>query len=165
MIKLKNYWYLIALSVVTSILASHFFIFFYLLVFWLFYLYYFRKINIAVLTVSIFAFFFYFYYIPSLELPPEEIESAMPQIFTGKITGPVTSTNKKIEFTFQDQHTNDSHLVLHFIEDNKETPMKDINPLQYGAICHIKGSLTVPEKARNPYQFNYQSYLLKKGIS
>src|SRR5690625_5265051 len=139
MLKLKNYWYLIALSVVVSILANHFFIFFYFLFSWLLYLFYFKKINTGVFVMCICAFFFFYNYIPSLD-PPVEPETNMPQSFTGKITGPVTKTEKKIEFLFRDNKSPRPHLALLFIDNSQDIQTNNnIGNLQYGAHCTVTG--------------------------
>lgn len=120
----------------------------------------------TVFISSILTLLFFTYYIPTPESHPPSIAIDDAQdLFTGEIAGQVIRTNKKVEFLFQIQQVDSQVLALHFMEDHNDGEIDALKQLKYGASCKVKGSLTVPDGARNPHQFDYKDYLFKKGIT
>src|SRR5690625_4088827 len=84
---------------------------------------------------------------------------------TGRINQPIDHQDKKVEFTLQADDAPYTLLILYFPDQKDPPPLSDYNALKYGANCHIQGMIERPEKSRNPGQFDFQDYLLSKGIS
>ena len=158
-----NYWYLLALGAMFSIITKSVNDVTYVTIFfiWLLYLFYKKRIRLITLIATTLSFIFFYLYIPSIERPQiEEIPSN--ESYHGKIISPIEQKSNSIQFTFQPFQMKEKFLVIHFYEENNDV---DLSTLKYGALCKIQGEITVPEQARNPYQFDYQLYLLKNGIT
>ena len=164
----KGYWHIVAIGIAICLLTkwNHHYFLFILFVLWLIYLYKFQRIQLNLIVLTIFTSLFFFYYVPS----PEKLASQLSEIdmeasdFFGKIKGPIVHTDKTIQFTFQDVRFDRKLNVIYF-KDNESVEKQAIDSLKYGANCHLNGTLETPEKARNPHQFDFQMFLLKKGIS
>lgn len=158
-----NYWYLLALGAMFSIITKSVNDVTYVTIFfiWLLYLFYKKRIRLITLIATTLSFIFFYLYIPSIERPQiGEIPSN--ESYHGKIISPIEQKSNSIQFTFQPFQMKEKFLVIHFYEENNDV---DLSTLKYGALCKIQGEITVPEQARNPYQFDYQLYLLKNGIT
>ncbi|WP_188453601.1 DNA internalization-related competence protein ComEC/Rec2 [Virgibacillus oceani] len=163
---MKGYWHFPAIAAVISILTvtfSDWFIAGFLI--WLLFLHYRQRLRGIPIIVSLAAFLFFYFYIPAIHSPqlvdlPEEEASV-----TGKINGNVTKTSKKVEFELLEQSSNNKILVIYFIDKKMQFPNQQNESLKHGAACRITGKLELPDSSTNPGQFNYQNYLLTKGIS
>lgn len=162
----KNYWYIIALGAVVSVItqSTSNYLVFAIFVLWLIYLLLNKKLLMPTI-LAITSFFFFYFYIPSPDyFHKANLENDQLKQLTGKIVSSVMVTNKKIEFTFEEEIGNDQILVIHFPNEN-EVNEKKMATIQYGSMCKMTGILTEPERARNPHQFDYRMFLLQKGIS
>ena len=161
-----NYWYFIALGATFSIisnalddftLASLFFL-------WLLYLCMSNRLSRKIFITTCISFISFYFYLPSINHSPQIASppNEMNKHISGKIVSPVNIKEKSIQFTFEELHSHHKILVVHFYEE----PLEDeqIESIKYGAACSIIGEVSLPERARNPHQFDYQRYLLKKGI-
>lgn len=165
---MKNYWHIVALSTTMSVLMMfmHSIVVLFFFLMWLFYLFIFKRIPLSILIVSLLSFFYFLFYLPS----PQALYSQTvtsddePNDYTGKMLTPVSQTDKKIEFLVEIEPTGDKLVVVYFMNDNKLNELS-IDHLKYGAMCTLRGQRTIPSGARNPYQFDYQQYLLEKGVS
>ncbi|GAB3050678.1 DNA internalization-related competence protein ComEC/Rec2 [Virgibacillus ainsalahensis] len=163
---MKGYWHFTAISVAISILTviSDNYWFIAGLLLWLFYLYFKERLGKIPITISLTFFLFFILYIPSIDetnipSPPQSIQHS------GHITGPVTSTNEKLEFLFEDQSENKVSIIYFPDEDTKNSPPIIPSDIKYGAACKIIGKMEMPPEGRNPGQFDYGNYLLTQGIS
>ena len=165
---IRDYWYIIALSslaaIVTVQLDQYYLCVF--LLFWLLILLYQQKIPLVVFSVAIITFLFTYFYIPSLPSVQSTIDPRLEEHTTlkGTITSPVSQTNKKVEFVLLEQTTEEEILVI-FFPDQDETQLVDTSHLLSGGECTLNGDISKPDHARNPHQFDYQQYLLGKGIT
>lgn len=165
---LKNYWYMIAYSVVISIifLATKQLIIPILFFSWVFYLVIAKRINVFVFGFAFLVFIFSYLYIPSPSPSQTHSESHPEQVsLTGKIIEPIDVSEKKLEFVFQSNELNKKILVVYFKEENDDFTTEAFKDIRYGAFCTVNGFLSIPDGARNPHQFDYQNYLYKKGIA
>lgn len=163
----KNYWHIFALSATVSlitislnnyIIACLFFI-------WLFYLYFINRLSKSIVVFTILCFIFFYFYIPSPTANAPSHLDDEHKIFNGEIISSIIETDKKIEFMFKEEQFKKPMLVLYFIQDDDDIKEHLLKNISYGAACQISGNLSIPDGARNPHQFDYQLYLLKKGIS
>lgn len=165
---MRDYWYVIAFSVVLAIISIQLgnkliIIFFFL---WLCTLQFQKKLPTISLMLTICSFFFFYTYIPApneqmMDLP-EELDK--PMTFHGEINGPIQQTDKKVEFLFYDKQLKEDVLIVYF-PNEEEVTSTNINHVTTGGICQLNGKLSLPDSARNPHQFDYQQYLLKQGIT
>lgn len=161
---IRNYWYLVALSVVIAIITiqtEQFYVF--ILFFgWLIVSYIQKKTSLFVLFISFIAFCFFYIYIPATS----DIQTTNPYIeqqttFQGQIKSSVKETSKKVEFTFRDSSTQLDVLAVYFIDDTPPHASHIIS----GGTCTLHGEIVKPDAATNPHQFDYQTYLLQQGIN
>ena len=159
-----NYWYLIALGAMFSIITKSLNDISYISVFfiWLLYLFYKQRITYITLIATLLSFIIFYFYIPSLERPL--LEESSNNTFYGKIVSSIERKSTSLQFSFQPFHSDSKYLVIYFFKEDK-IENEDVSQLKYGAICKIHGELSEPDRARNPFQFDYQMYLLKNGIS
>lgn len=163
---MKGYWHVTALAAVFAaisvMLNCNLFIF---ILLWLLFLFYEKRIPLLPFLLSIICFFFFYQYIPELESKSLALPAqASSQIYSGKIINEPVMNNKKIEFMFEEKHTKEKIIVLYF--PNEELTDNDVTAtLRYGAACELSGVMEQPDGARNPGQFDYQKFLLTKGIS
>lgn len=163
---MRGHWHFIAIAVAISFLTIIFHTFWFSagLLIWLFYLYYNERLGKLHVLLSLAFFLFFYMYIPEInnvtiaDFPKETIH------LSGKITGPINASSKKADFKFEDT-SNTSFLIIYFPDEKEQNSINDYPAIKYGAACTIKGDVEVPEKSRNPGQFDYQTYLLTKGIS
>src|SRR5699024_10207635 len=163
----KNYWYIIAFSVVIAILSiqlDHLYlsIIFFL---WLLFLFYQKKFSPTLLFLCVIVFIFYYHYIPSVNEVASTIDPKIEQqtTFHGKVISSVKETDTKIEFSFKDLQSDTKLLAVYFIDDSVSV-LPNASHISSGSHCNISGSLSKPEPASNPHQFDYRTYLLQQGI-
>lgn len=164
---MKDYWHIIAFSAVIAMLTlqTSYFILLLLFLLWLAYLYLFKRIKLIPLLLTLLSICFFLYHLPSTKelhtsvANPEQFSSAI----SGDIISTVTQTAQKIEFTLQEVKTNEKMIIVYFWNEMEDEHDK-IGFLLHGATCHLTGEVMIPNGERNPYQFDYQDYLLKKGI-
>ncbi|WP_156291125.1 DNA internalization-related competence protein ComEC/Rec2 [Oceanobacillus salinisoli] len=162
---MKGYWHIAALSAVFAVLTIHFnnygFIVFY--IFWLGYLLRDNRLGKLPALVSLTLLLFFLLYIPKVDpIHSQALEKEAESIY-GKIISPVSKTDKKIEFTFQEKGSGDKLFILHFPDQYKLMP--DIQQLKYGAKCVVEGKRELPVQSTNPGQFDFRKYAMKQGIS
>lgn len=160
----RNYWYLVALSVVIAIITIQTDQFYVAVLFfsWFLMSYIQRKISFFVLFISFIAFCFFYTYIPTTS----EVQTTNPYleqqtILQGKINSSVKETSKKVEFTFRESITHLDVLAVYFIDDTPANTSQIIS----GGTCTLHGEIVKPNPATNPHQFDYQTYLLQQGIN
>ena len=165
---IRDYWYIIAFTVVITILTIQLeqFVICVLFFIWLVWLQNQNKIPLFVLIISFMSFIFFYMYIPSSQtiesIPNPFVEKQMT--FHGKIKGPITQTEAKVEFIFRDEKMSEDMLVVYFLEDETKH-QTEMAHLLSGGTCTFKGNMQIPDRARNPHQFDYQQYLLQQGIT
>src|SRR5690625_2526165 len=164
---LKNYWYIIACSAVVSILtlSTQQFLISILFVLWMIYLVVCKKIEVTIFVVTILSFIFFWMYIPVPTLPETSIVNQKQATFSGEIVEPIVHSDQKLDFVFQANEMDSKLMVVYFLDESDRIQPKSLNRLRYGAFCQIDGTLSLPDHARNPHQFDYQDYLLKRGIT
>lgn len=161
---MRGYGYILTISTTIGALALIFdhigFIFCGAL--WLLYLFYERRISKGILIGSLFLMTFFYFHIPNIHLtqininnPEEETE------FIGKVSTYPRSTSNRIEFTLKNEDVR--ILAVYFFHPHEEKYL--VKTIQYGALCRIKGRIQIPERNRNPGEFDYQKYLRTKGIT
>lgn len=163
---MRGHWHFIAIAVTISFLTISLETFWFSagLLIWLFYLFYNERIRRLVVLVSIAFFLFFYMYIPDINnVTTAEYPKEINQI-SGKITGPIHASNKKVDFKFENP-SNTSFMIIYFPDEKEQTSINDHSTIKHGAVCTIKGEIQVPENSRNPGQFDYQKYLLSKGIA
>ncbi|QKY69511.1 DNA internalization-related competence protein ComEC/Rec2 [Lentibacillus sp. CBA3610] len=160
---MKGYWHIPAFGVAASFLAILFTSKWLLAVFffWVLYLYYDQRLGKITVLISLTFSIFAYTYIPVLEKPPEEIATSKQSTFTGQVSSSITESESRIAFEFSDDSSDSRFLIVHF----KDAENEETDGLKYGATCTVHGSPEVPDASRNPGQFDYQNYLLSKGIS
>lgn len=165
---MKDYWHFVAFSAVIAMLTlqTNSYILLLLFLVWIVYLYIFKKIKLLPLLLILLSICFFLMHLPSSsQLHAIETDSKQfPTTISGHIISPVTQTAQKIEFTLQEQRTNEKLMIVYFMNENINTP-DQVETLLHGATCRISGEVNIPDGASNPYQFDYQDYLLKQGIS
>lgn len=163
---IKNYWYIVAFSVVIAILTIQLDYIYLSIIFflWLLFLVYQKKLSPTFLCICIVAFVFYYHYIPTVKEVESTIDPKMEQqtTFHGKVISSVKETDTKIEFSFKDSRSDTKILAVYYIDDAVSVPPNTY--ISSGSHCDISGSLFKPEPASNPHQFDYRTYLLQQGI-
>ncbi|RKQ37845.1 DNA internalization-related competence protein ComEC/Rec2 [Oceanobacillus halophilus] len=161
---MKGHWHIVALSVICVVITIQFNTYIIAIIYflWLFYLYYTMRLRKLPIVVSLIFLLIFLFHIPKIgDLSLEKLQSAETEYIYGTITSAISSSNKKLEFTLQEKSSNTKILIVYFPQIANE----DTKDIKYGATCMIEGKKEIPERSRNPGQFDYQSYLLKKGIS
>lgn len=162
----KNFWYVIAFSCVVSVITlntENLFLFC-LFIVWLLFLFYRKKVTMSLLSLALISLLFFYFYLPPTTLSILS-EDKVKEQYTGIIDSPVTITEQKIEFILKETNRKDPILVLHFLDAEENRDTHQFLTLRYGATCTVEGVLERPAHARNPYQFDYEQYLHKKGIT
>lgn len=163
---MKGYWHITALAAVfaaISVMLNYNLFLFILL--WLLFLFYEKRIPLLPFLLSIFCFFFFYQHIPEIESNSPDLPlQSSSQTYTGKIINEPVMNSKKIEFIVEEKHTAEKIVVL-FFPNEELTDDKVTVSLKYGATCELSGVIEQPDGARNPGQFDYQKFLLTKGIS
>src|SRR5699024_7682624 len=164
---IKNYWYIVAFSVVIAILTIQLDYIYLSIIFflWLLFLVYQKKLSPTFLCICIVAFVFYYHYIPTVKEVESTIDPKMEQqtTFRGKVISSVKETDTKIEFSFKDSQSDTKILAVYYIDDAVSVP-PNTSHISSGSHCDLSGSLFKPESASNPHQFDYRTYLLQQGI-
>lgn len=164
---MKGYWHFFALSVLLSILtvAFHNKAFILIVLLWLAYLYKRKKLGPAPLLLSLLFYISFCVFLPPIDTESNYTEQTSSGEIQGKISSPVTKSPKKLEFAVREQITNKEILVIAFKTENKEWEKTQLKQLKYGASCQLAGQLRLPDRSRNPGQFDYRTYLFTKGIT
>lgn len=164
---MKGYWHFPALAAAASILTIIFHSYWITVVFflWLLFLFYFRRLRKIPIVFSVISCLFFFTFIPDLDMislsnndnPSKHVQT---QIY-GQITSSINESKSKIDFVLQDKHSGNKLLIVYF-KNKKEQKQK--HKLKYGSTCYVSGKRELPDSSRNPGQFDYQGFLLSKGI-
>lgn len=167
---MKGYWHFLALSVLLSILTVvfHTKAFIVVLILWLIYLYRRKRLGIGPMLLSLLFYIVFCNYIPSIENEKHlsDKEQAINGEVQGTISSPVkTSSTNKMEFVIHELSSNIKYLVVVFNEENEEWDPNDLKQLKHGSTCQLKGLVELPDRSRNPGQFDYRAYLSTKDIS
>lgn len=166
---MKGYWHVTAIAVAMSAFTILFENYWFIIAFflWLFYLYYFERLGLAPLLISLTLYLLFSLHIPSIDTADTASDFSSINQITGNIITPIQSTKEKVTFTLVDEHSKSKILILFFPgkEYNQDTPLENNPSVKYGATCMIKGQPKLPDEASNPGQFDYQYYLLTKGIT
>ncbi|MBP1947598.1 DNA internalization-related competence protein ComEC/Rec2 [Virgibacillus litoralis] len=161
---MKGYWYVPALGIVSSALSIIYHSNWFILVFfiWLLVLYYDRRLGKLITFTSIALSIFFYFYIPNLEtiLHTEETNTAHETDLAGRIVSPINESSSKIDFELK-EYTSNKKLLIVYYKNKQEIK----HSLKFGATCNIEGTPELPSQSRNPGQFDYQHYLLSKGIT
>ncbi|WP_245843794.1 DNA internalization-related competence protein ComEC/Rec2 [Oceanobacillus rekensis] len=164
--KLKGYWHFVAFAAGAAIINVYVNNGWVILAFllWLFYLYFYERLRVWPIIISLIVFIFFLSYIPQVE--SHEVKETIPTEeanYKGSISGPVTITEDKLEFVLKESNSEQRLLILHFPKTHIEPHV--INSLSAGAECTVRGTVELPTESRNPGQFDYRNYLLTKGIT
>ena len=165
---IKGYFHIIAIGMTIAIVIQWHQLYFLLLLLiaWLIYLYVYQHVPVLVIFLTIIFSVFSIYYIPTLsKLTSLAHQVDMKQTeFYGTVTGSLEQTEKIVQFTFQPIDMDGKFQVIYFIQ-GKNLESHQIETIKSGANCFVKGNLELPDRATNPFQFDYQQYLLKKKIT
>src|SRR5690625_7778061 len=106
---------------------------------------------------------FFSFYIPSVSEGVYNISNDVEQEIqiNGKIVSPVKTTPSKTEFIIQNERNKERMLAVIFHNSDNEHPQV----FPQGATCFIQGTITVPEGATNPGQFDFPLFLKKQGFN
>ncbi|TCT27044.1 competence protein ComEC [Melghiribacillus thermohalophilus] len=94
----------------------------------------------------------------SQPVPPDGFGKPQAASVTGKIVSAPSISPDQISFVFRHASSHVQSMVF-MTSDGTSAKM-----IRRGAMCQIKGSLEIPETARNPGNFDYRNYLYHKGI-
>ncbi|MBO8156018.1 MAG: DNA internalization-related competence protein ComEC/Rec2 [Bacillaceae bacterium] len=97
---------------------------------------------------------------PTISYPEKELPQKTVTIHGTIMTSPEILP-PRISFVLKDHSSNVQTKV--YVNPPLDSSFQNI--YQRGAICEISGHLTVPEKARNPGNFDYREYLNQQGIT
>jgi len=166
---MKGYWHIAAIAVVVGMFTVHYNHYWFLILFliWLSYLYFSNRLGIKPIILSLACYIFFCSYIIPSHLNFNEI--TIQELETGDIDGTISSevdvSKQKVEFTLRNKNGQNT-LILYFPAAS-DTPLRydQYSHLKYGANCKIVGDKELPDKNRNPGQFNYREYLLKSNIT
>lgn len=162
---MRGKWHILALAACVAILAKAFEQMWVigLYVVWLCYVWMRLKQQVMLLVLTFITLIFFMLYLPHVDEKPPTIPSLTLPI-SGKISSHVTITPVKFEFILKEEKTKTAIQVVHFFNSDA-IPIEFVQShIRYGAICKIKGEVSLPQESRNPGQFNYRDYLAKKGI-
>lgn len=169
--QVRGYWHFTAISVAISFLTIYFHNYWFLIGFllWLFYLYYYHLLGRVPIVVSLIFYIFFTVYIPAPDKDETTQHNNIPTmkeiLLTGQIIQPVEYSSKKVEFLFRDKQTEKNISVVFFPDEAPLHSDHHYSSLKYGAACSITGKLERPPHARNPGQFDLQTYKLQQGIT
>ncbi len=165
---LKGYFHIIALGMTLCIVAQwHQSFFLFILFFlWMIYLRMYQQVPMIVIIMTVIISLFTIWYVPTTaQLTLTALEVDMNQTeFYGKVTSPINQSEKMIQFTFQPSDYKQKFQVVQFLRD-QDVIKEQMIKMNNGSLCHISGKLQLPDKPTNPSQFDYQQFLLKKGIT
>lgn len=167
---MRGYWHFTAIAAAMSILTVYFHSYLFIIGFflWLLFLYYFHRLKKLPIIVSFILLLFFSIYIPDVDtLPFPDGSTAKEDVsFTGKIVRPPSITEKKAEWVMQDDQSHKKIAVIFFPgNETSHLDLKNHSSFKQGAHCTVKGKLKPPSPARNPGQFDFQTYLFEQGIS
>src|SRR5699024_3182323 len=114
---------------------------------------------------------FFMVYIPAQDktentLYDDDIAPIKQTTLTGQIIRPATITQKKVDFLFQNQQLEEKISVVFFPDQaTAHANHHHYTSCKHGATCKITGKLEHPPLARNPGQFDFQTYLRQQGIT
>ncbi|CQR46906.1 ComEC family competence protein [Paraliobacillus sp. PM-2] len=159
---MRGYWHLFAIAVIVTIIAITFNSYFLygLFLIWLYILY--RRHSLQNLTIMIMlaiSVFTSIYYLPK-EVDTSWLKSS-DQSYTGTITSAVKRENNYLSFIFNIKENNNNIQLNYFFENKSEQPTS----WKTGAACQLTAIPQTPSTSTNPGEFDYQSFLLQKGIS
>ncbi|PAV28999.1 DNA internalization-related competence protein ComEC/Rec2 [Virgibacillus profundi] len=164
---MKGYWHFTAISVAIGFLSLYFNSYWALgsLLIWLFYLYYSERLGKVTIILSLAFTLFFITYIPIID--DEAVENYPPEAnqLTGRIIGNINATSEKIDFILHDNSSETKLLVFYFPDKEEYNPIENHPDIKHGATCVIHGKIELPDRSRNPGQFDYRNYLLTKGIT
>ncbi|HLR64521.1 MAG TPA: DNA internalization-related competence protein ComEC/Rec2 [Pseudogracilibacillus sp.] len=160
---MTNKWYIIAYSALCSILSimtkplfiGGFFIF------TLFYYLWKKQISFILFCLAILTYISFLYYLPTVQ----EAEESRRQVdinksnFEGYIVSSVSTSDKTRQFIFKEVKSTAKFQVVLFLQGEDE-----IEDLYYHDYCNINGTLEEASRATNPFEFDYDDYLLKQNI-
>src|SRR5699024_3294502 len=160
---MKNNWYILAFGVLSSIIiimTDQYWLFI-LYVCWLYYLFTYKKVNQMALLLAVAVTSLFYFYIPFTDKISEN-KNDQHTSFRGKITSEIKQTEKTIQFNFEVKTIISTYDVIHFLDDSLDEKIPHF--IQYGATCSLKGEVDTANRASNPHQFDFASYLQKQGI-
>lgn len=162
---MQGNWYIFALACLASVVSViwHLQICMIVLCVWLLYLYKTKRLRKLPIFLSLAVYFFFYFYIPTFDQTSLIQLDNSPKTHKGKIVGSILNSNKKIEFLLENEQTKQKQLIIYFPENN--SPIHFKTQLKRGAVCNIFGTEELPEQGRNPGQFDYRDYLIKKGVT
>ncbi|MGP4065025.1 DNA internalization-related competence protein ComEC/Rec2 [Oceanobacillus sp. M65] len=164
---MKGNWHIVAMAVTVSIItvltSNYLFVTCYII--WLGYLLFQRRLRKVTLLLASAFLCFFLLYIPKIQdSQPGFSGTSLPeQSFIGQINGPIEKNPTHIQFTFEDNATNQRYLVMYFQNDASETLTS--SHLKSGATCEFQGVPERPNPSTNPGEFNYRDYLASKKIT
>lgn len=158
MIPLKGIWHIPALAfVLGGVLANNIGSIFYLLIFLLIaWAVRHRHSPIFLFCILSFILIGYFYLAPS---PQEFSFKKQPELWHAEIMTPVKETAKTFTLTLIDE-TSEKRNISYVKKGEEVVPSSWL----HGAVCTMKGRTIPFDGARNPGQFDYKSYMERKGI-
>src|SRR5699024_11417662 len=141
----QNYWFIIG-----------FFL-------WLSFLYYYQLLGKDPIIVSFVFFLFLMVYIPAQDKTENTLYDDIPPIkqttLTGQIIRPAATTQKKVDFLFQNQQSEEKISVVFFPDQaTAHANHHHYTSWKHGATCKITGKLDDPTLARNHAKFAVQTY-------
>lgn len=160
---MKGYWYIPALAGICSVLTkSGSVILAIVLLIWLLFLYFTKRISKTVILISITSYIFFFVFIPFPDVnTPSQDEPARNLNLEGRVKSSIHMTETLLQFDAQLGEPYGVVRVQYFLPDQNEF---QLDSLQYGAKCKLFGEVRKPEVSSNPGQFNYNEYLANNGI-
>ncbi|HLR41033.1 MAG TPA: DNA internalization-related competence protein ComEC/Rec2 [Virgibacillus sp.] len=169
---MRGYWHFTAISVAISFLTIYFQNYWFIIGFflWLSFLYYYQLLGKVPIIVSFVFFLFFMVYIPAQDKTENTLYDDIPPIkqttLTGQIIRPAAITQKKVDFLFQNQQSEEKISVVFFPDQaTAHANHHHYTSWKHGATCKITGKLEHPSLARNPGQFDFQTHLLQQGIT
>ncbi|SEH60071.1 competence protein ComEC [Halobacillus karajensis] len=158
MLNLKGNWHILAIAFVLGGVLSNqeglaVYLILILLMAWLF-IYRFHFLHSTLLLL--FVFIGYTYLSP---ISPHVLSHSSPAKWEGIITPEIKNTEHTLSLILKDQ-SGDKKQIRYIKKDDE-----DIHPQwKVGATCIVEGNVEPFEAARNPGQFDYQSYMGRMGI-
>ncbi|RLL48023.1 DNA internalization-related competence protein ComEC/Rec2 [Oceanobacillus piezotolerans] len=161
---MKGYWYIAAFSIIAAVLSVYFkqYLFSIAFIIWLFSLLYLKRLRKRILFVSLALHFIFALSPPLNPAISNELSTPEESVIYGKVVTPPTITEQKLEFTVEIYNSKERYQILYFPKTELSSDSVDA---KYGSKCKIIGELERPKESRNPGQFDYRDFLLKKGIT